>query len=78
MVSDSRVLREVFGSWREEVTGEWNLIICTLLTKTTHVMKSTRMRQTVHVASVLEKINTYRILLAKPEGKSSVGSPERR
>jgi len=31
MVSVSRVLREVFGSWRGEVTGEWNLIICRLL-----------------------------------------------
>jgi hypothetical protein len=44
MVSDNRVLREVFGSWREEVTGDRNLIIRTLLTKITHIMRSTRMR----------------------------------
>jgi hypothetical protein len=43
MVSYKRVLMEVFGSWKEEVTGEWYLF-GTLLTKVIQAMKSTRMR----------------------------------
>jgi hypothetical protein len=43
MVSYNRVLMDIFGSGREEVTGEWNLN-GTFLNEVVQVMKSTKMR----------------------------------
>jgi hypothetical protein len=40
--------------------------------------KSRRMRRAGHVARIGEKMNAYRILVGKPEGKRPVGRPRRR
>jgi hypothetical protein len=39
------------------------------------MIKSRRMRWTGHVAQRREKMNAYRILLGKPEGKRPLGRP---
>jgi hypothetical protein len=42
------------------------------------IIKSRRMRWAGHVARMGEKINAYRLLLGKPEGKRPLGRPRRR
>jgi hypothetical protein len=41
-------------------------------------MKLRKMRWAGHVARMGEKINVYRLLVAKPEGKRPLGRPRRR
>jgi hypothetical protein len=41
------------------------------------IMKSRRMRWAGHVARILEKMNAYRLLAGKPEGKRPLGRPRR-
>jgi hypothetical protein len=83
-VFENRVLRRIFGSKRDEVTGEWRK----LHNEELHdlysspdiiiIMKLRRMRWTGHVAGMGEKRNAYRLLVGKPEGKRSLGRPRRR
>jgi hypothetical protein len=42
------------------------------------IIKSRRMRWTVHVARMVEKRNAYRLLVGKPEGKRPLGRSRRR
>jgi hypothetical protein len=42
------------------------------------MIKSRRMRWAGHVAQMGEKINAYRILMGKSEGKRPLGRPRRR
>jgi hypothetical protein len=42
------------------------------------MLKSRMMRWTGHVARIGEKMNTYKILVGKPEGKRPLGSSRRR
>jgi hypothetical protein len=42
------------------------------------MIKSRRMRWAGHVAGMGEKMNDYRILVGKPEGKIPLGRPRRR
>jgi hypothetical protein len=42
------------------------------------MIKSRRMRWTGHVTRTKEKINAYRILVRKPEGKRPLGRQRRR
>jgi hypothetical protein len=42
------------------------------------MIKSKRMKWAGHVARVLEKWNTYKLLVGKPEGKRPQGRPRRR
>jgi hypothetical protein len=41
-------------------------------------VKSRRMRWAGHVARMGEKMNAYRILVGKPEGKRPLGRPKHR
>ena len=57
---ENRVLRRVFGTKRDEVTGEWGILhneelmdICSLL-NIVRVVKSRRMRWAGHVAGMGE------------------------
>jgi hypothetical protein len=73
-VFENRVLRRIFGSKRDEVTGGWR----TLYNEELHNLysspsiirniKSRRMRWAGHVARMEEKRNACRILVGKPEG----------
>jgi hypothetical protein len=78
------VLRRIFGPKRDEMTGDWrklhNVELHSLYAfqSTIRIIKSRRMRLAGHEARMGEKLNTYRILVGKPEGKSPQGRPRRR
>jgi hypothetical protein len=83
-VFENRVLRRIFGSKRDEVTGGWRKLhneeLHNLYSSPSiiRVTKSRRMRWAGHVAGMAEKLNAYRILVAKPEGKRPLGRPRSR
>jgi hypothetical protein len=78
-----QVLRKVFGSKRDEVTGEWRKLHNELsdlysLPNIMRGVKSRRMRWAGHVARMVEGRGVYRVLVGKPEGKRPLGRPRRR
>jgi hypothetical protein len=83
-VYENRVLREIFGPKKDEVTGEWRKLhdgelhnLCS----SQHIIrqiKSRRMRWAGHVARMGGWRNVYRVLVGNPEGKRSLGRPRRR
>ena len=81
---ENRVLRRVFGSKRDEVTGEWRklrneeLRDLYFLPNIVRVVKSRRMRWAGHVARMGEVRGVHRVLVGKPEGKGPLGRPGRR
>jgi len=83
-VFENRVLRRIFGSRRDKVTGEWrklhneelNDLYCS--PNTVGVIKSSRMRWAGHVADMGERRGVYRVLVGKPEGKRPLGRPRHR
>jgi len=83
-VSENRVLRRVFGSKRDELTGEWRklnneeLSDLYSLPNIVRVVKSRRMCWAVHVARMGEGRGVHRFLVGKPEGKRPLGRPRRR
>jgi len=74
-VFDNRVLREIFGLKRDEVTGgcrklhnkALNNLYCPQ--NIIRIIKSRRMRWVGHVARVGNRRGVYRVLDGKPEGK---------
>jgi hypothetical protein len=82
-VFENRVLR-VFGSKRDEVTGECRklhneeLNDLNSLPSIVRVVKSRRMRWAGHVARMGEDRVVHRVLVGKPEGKRPMGRPRRR
>ena len=83
-VFENMVLRRIFVPRRDEVTGEWwrlhNEELNDLYSSPSivRVIKSRRMRWAGHVASMGEERGAYRVLVGKPEGKRSLGTPRRR
>jgi len=83
-VSENRVLRRVFGSKRDEVTGEWRklhneeLRDLYSLPNIVRVVKSRKMRWAGHVARMWEGRGVHRVLVGKREGKRPLGRPRRR
>jgi len=81
---ENRVLRKVFGSNRDYVTGEWRKIHNEELSylycspNIIRVIKLRRMRWAGHVALLWERRGVYRVLGDKPEGKRPLGKPRRR
>jgi len=81
---ENRVLRRIFGSKRDEVTGEWRkqhneeLNDLYSLPSIVRVIKSRRMRWAGHVARMGQRRGAYRILVRKPEGRRPLGRPRRR
>ena len=80
-VFENRVLREIFGPKGDEVTGEWrklhneelNELYCS--PNIVRVIKSRRMRWAEYVARMRERIDVYRVLVEKTEGKNHLGDP---
>ena len=81
---ENRVLRRVFGSKRDEVTGEWkklhneDLSDLYSLPNIVRVVKSRRMRWAGHVARMGKGRGVHRVLVGKPEGKRPLGRPRRK
>jgi hypothetical protein len=78
------VLRRIFEPERDEVTGGWrelhNEELHNLYSSPSIIraIKSGRMRWAGHVARMGEKMNAYRILVGKPEGKRPLGRLRRK
>jgi hypothetical protein len=83
-VFENRVLKRIFGSKRDEVTGELRKLHNEELNglysvyNIVRVIKSRRMRWAGHVACMGEGRGVYRVLLGKPEGKRPLGRSRRR
>ena len=83
-VFENRVLRRIFGSKRDGVTGEWRKLHNEELNdlysspNIVRVIKSRRMRWAEHVACVEEGRGVHKVLVGKPEGKRPLGRPRRR
>jgi hypothetical protein len=83
-VFQKRVLRKLFGSKRNEVTGGWEKLHNELLHKFYYspiiirMIESRRMRWIERAVRIGEKTNAYRILVGKPEGKRPLGRPKLR
>ena len=83
-VFENRVLRRIFGSTRDGVTGEWRKLHNEELNdlysspNIVRAIKSRRMRWAGHVARLRERRGVYRILVGKPEGKRPLGRPRLR
>ena len=72
---ENRVLRRIFGSKRDGVTGEWRKLHNEELNSLysspniVRVIKSRRMRWAGHVARIEEGRGVHKVLVGKPEGK---------
>jgi hypothetical protein len=83
MVSENRVLRKIFGSKSDEITGEWRRLHNKLYDlysspNIIQVIKSRRVRWVGHVAHMGEGRGAYRILVGRPEGRRPLGRPRHR
>jgi hypothetical protein len=80
-VFENRVLRRIFGTKRNEVTGEWRKLHNEELrdlypsASIIRIVKSRRMRYAGHVARMGENRNAYKLLVGKPKGKRPLGRP---
>ena len=83
-VFENRVLRRIFSSKRDRVTGElrklYNEELNSLYSSPNivWVIKSRRMRWAGHVAHMEEGRGVHKVLVGKPEGKRPLGRPRRR
>jgi hypothetical protein len=81
---ENRVLRRLFGSKRDEVTGDWRklhneeLHILYSSPNIIRQIKPRRMRWAGHVGRMGVERNVYRVLMGKPEGKRPLERPSHR
>ena len=83
-VFENRVLRRIFGSKRDEVTGVWRKLHNEEFNdlysspNIVRVIISRRIRWAGHVACMGEMRGVYRVLVGKPEGRRPLGRPKLR
>ena len=83
-VFENMVLRRIFGTRRDEVTGEWRRLHNEELNdlysspNIVQVIKSRTVRCTGHVARMGEERGVNRLLVGKPEGRRPLGRPGHR
>jgi hypothetical protein len=83
-VFEYRVLRRIFRSKRDDVTGGWRKLHTEVFhnlyfsPSTIRMIKSRRMRWAGYLARMGEKRNAYRTLVGRPEGNKPLGTPRRR
>ena len=83
-VFEKRVLSRMFGTKRNEVTGEWRKLhnegLPHLYSSSyiIRVIKSRRIRWAGHIARMGERIGAYRVLVGKPERTRPLGRPRHR
>jgi len=83
-IGHQMVLRRIFGTRRDKVTGEWRRLHNEELNdlysspNIVRVIKSRRMRWAGHVARVGEERKVYRVLVGKPEGRRPLRRPRHR
>jgi hypothetical protein len=83
-VFENRVLRRIFGSKRDKVTGEWRKLyneeLNDLYSSRNIVweIKLRKMRWAGHIARMGESRTVYRVLVVKPEGTRPLGRPRHR
>jgi hypothetical protein len=83
-VFGNRVLRRIFGTGRDEVTGGWRELHDEALPNVysspniIRMIKSNRIGLAGYVGCMGEIRNTYKILVGKPEGKRQFRRPMRR
>jgi len=76
-VFENRILRRIFGSKRDKVTGEWGTLHNEELTdlcsspNIVRVKKSGRMRLAARVVRMGERRGVYRVLVGNLEGKTA-------
>jgi hypothetical protein len=83
-VFENRVLRRIFGSKRDEVTGEWRKFhsgelhnLCSL-PDIVRQIKSRRMRWAGHVGLVGEEREVRKVVVGNSEGKRQLERPRHR
>ena len=81
---ESRVLRRIFGSKRDEVRSEWRKLRIEELNNlysslnVIRVIKVRIIRLAGHVTLMGESRGIYRVVEGKPEGKTPLRRPRRR
>jgi hypothetical protein len=79
-VFENGALKRIFGSKRDEVTGEWrrlhNKELYALYSSPNIIqgIKSRRLKWAGHVAHMGERIGVYRALWGEPEGRRPLGT----
>jgi hypothetical protein len=84
-VFENRVLRRISGPRRDGVTGEWRKLHNEELhnlysSPSTRIIRKVRSRRMIwagYIARKGEKMNTYRLLVGKHEGKRPFRRPRR-
>jgi hypothetical protein len=83
-VFENRVLRRIFGSKRDDATGELRKLhneeLHILYSSPNNIRQITsrRIRWAGHVARMGEERTVYRVLIGKADGKRPLGRPKRR
>jgi hypothetical protein len=83
-VFENIALRRIFGSKKDEITGEWRKLHSEELhnlyssPNVIRQIKPRRIRWAEHVARMEEGRKMYKFLMRKPEGKRPLGRPSRR
>jgi hypothetical protein len=76
-VFENRVLRRIFGQKRDEVTGDWRKLhneeLHNLYSSPNIMIDSRRMKWSGHEERMGKKLNAYRFLVGKSEGKKPLG-----